>query len=214
MNTTIKDTGFVARREPAAAKAEPGGAEEAARREFDRLYREEKRDEGSGERSEKPQGQREESLSSLMSSLFGERLGVTPGSVQATPANAVAAPAAPRTMEMVERLVAQILVSPPDSAGEREVRLMVKDSLLPDTEIRLARGADGLLSITLSTGRSDAFQTLVAAQADLKRALDARENQEVRLVVVDTQKAGAEDADSERRSRGYSAYAPDDGEAG
>jgi type III secretion system needle length determinant len=245
MNTSIKDTGFVAQQEPTAAKTEPGVAEEAAQQEFDHLlhrkeglpagaepdvaeaatrkefdrlsYRTEKHDEGSEARLGKPQDKQKESLSSLISSLFGERLGVTPGSVQVMLANTTVAPAtvdAPRTTEMVERLVAQILVSPPDSAGEQEVRLMVKDSLLPDTEIRLARGADGLLSVTLSTGRSEVFQTLVAAQADLKQALDAREKQEVRLVVMDTQKSGAEDENGGRRSRGYGAYAPDDGEAG
>jgi type III secretion system needle length determinant len=150
-----------------------------------------------------------------MRSLFAERLGTPP------PTNAVqevhAAPAgsaAPRSTEMVERLVEQILVSPPDQAGEKEVRLMVRNSVLPDTEIRLSRGTDGLLSVTLATGRGDAFQTLVAAQAELKQALDAREDREVRLIVVDTQDAGAEEGRSDRRSRGYTGYSDsDDGDA-
>jgi type III secretion system needle length determinant len=108
--------------------------------------------------------------------------------------------------ERVERLVEQILISHPDQAGDREVRLMVKNSVLPDTEIHLSRGTDGLLSVTLATGRNDTFQTLVAAQAELKQALDARENREVRLAVVDTRGAGAEEGKSDRRSRGHTAY--------
>jgi type III secretion system needle length determinant len=146
-----------------------------------------------------------------MHSLFAERLGTPP------PTNAVqevhvapAGSAAPRSTEMVERLVEQILVSPPDQAGEKEVRLTVRNSVLPDTEIRLSRGTDGLLSVTLATGRNDAFQTLVAAQAELKQALDAREDREVRLIVVDTRDAGAEEGGSDRRSRGYTAYSDSD----
>jgi type III secretion system needle length determinant len=203
MNTTIKDAGLTSPRESAAAAREgPGVAEEASRREFDRLYgRAREADPEKNARED-----REESLSSLMSSLFDERLGAT---VKSPAQTAQTAPVdAPRTEEMVERLVAQILVSDPSGdQTNREVRLMVRDSLLPDTEIRLARGADGLLRVTLATDRSDAFQTLVAAQTELKAALDAREKQEVRLIVTD--RSGAEDGERDRRSQGYQAYAPD-----
>ncbi|MDR0672659.1 MAG: hypothetical protein LBF93_03145 [Zoogloeaceae bacterium] len=203
MNTTIKDTGFTSPKESAAtARDGPGVAEEAARREFDYLYGKE-REAGSGE--DRQENKEEESLSSLMSKLFDERLGAP---AKSPAQSAQTAPVdAPRTAEMVERLVAQILVSDPSGdQANREVRLMVRDSLLPDTEIRLARGADGLLRVTLATGRSDAFQTLVAAQTELKAALDAREKQEVRLIVTD--RSGAEDGERDRRSQGYQAYAP------
>jgi type III secretion system needle length determinant len=150
-------------------------------------------------------------LSSLMSSLFSERLGVS--SIPTTPATSVdvAAPA-PRmaTAEMVGQLVDQILVSHPDQLGEQEVRLMVKNSVLPDTEIRLSRGTDGLLNVTLTTGRNDAFQTLVDAQTELKQILDAQEKREVRITVVDARGAEAEDGGRDRRSRSHAAYMSND----
>jgi type III secretion system needle length determinant len=149
----------------------------------------------------------ETSLSTLIGNLFSERLGTAV--TTATPAPANPTPSSP-VETTVAHLVERILVSHPDHVGEQEVRLSVRDSVLPDTEIRLSRGADGLLSVTLATGRSDAFQTLVAAQAELKLALDAREQQEIRLLVINTRKTGTDDTDSERRSRGHMAYAPDD----
>jgi type III secretion system needle length determinant len=222
---TIEDSGFSSSREAAAVQARPG-TNEAARHEFDPLYPEPsqaaapktrgKADLPESEAPEKrngaappPDSVEETSLSSLMSRLFSEHLGTTP--VMTSPVAQTAPAEAPRTAEMVDHLVDQILVSHPDTVGEREVRLRVNSSVLPDTEIRLSRGADGLLSVTLTTGRADSFQTLVAAQADLKQALDSRENREVRLVVSDAREAGAEDGNSDRRSRGYTDYAPDDG---
>jgi type III secretion system needle length determinant len=229
-----------------------GGADETARREFERLYQQDRQEPLKG-RSEAPPGltperpgfsespsepparadkyghpppgenrekaappkgeeNRDESLSSLMHSLFAERLGAPSADAAWASANASEA-AVPRPAEMVERLVEQILVSHPGEAGDKEVRLMVRNSVLPDTEIRISRGTDGLLSVTLATGRNDAFQTLVAAQAELKQALDVQENREVRLTVVDTRGAGAEDGRSERRSRGYTDYYEDGGDA-
>ncbi|MDR2788743.1 MAG: hypothetical protein LBD06_10415 [Candidatus Accumulibacter sp.] len=197
-----------ARRETSGDAPGTGKVDEESRRDFDR-YRHQARREASGDApgtEETDAGKNPEmSLSSLIGSLFGERLG--------TAASAAAAPvdsAAPLPTEAtVRHLVDQILVSHPDQAGDREVRLRVRDSVLPDTEIRLSRGADGCLSVTLATGRGDAFQTLVAAQMELKQALDSRENQEVRLVVLDTRESGRDGADGERRSRGHMAYVPD-----
>jgi type III secretion system needle length determinant len=231
------------------AAAEPARvADEAARREFERLYRRD-RQEASRDKPEArsgatavaeksddaahfrdmsvragkdggehdhplPDGERDGdgSLASLMHSLFAERLGASSVDAAHT-ASVPAGSAVPRSAEMVEHLVEQILVSHPDQVGDREVRLMVRNSVLPDTEIRLSRGTDGLLSVTLATGRNDAFQTLVAAQVELKQALDARENREVRLTVVDTRDAGAEEGGSDRRSRGHMDYYDDDGDA-
>jgi type III secretion system needle length determinant len=213
-----------ASRETTAEGPEASVPDEASRREFDRLYSQERprnmpvetREGEMADLSEQaaPDSRKTEteSLPSLMSSLFGERLGAA--SAPTTPAVPVASADAPRMAEMVDRLVEQILVSHPDRIGnrdDREVRLMVRNSVLPDTEIRLSRGADGLLSVTLATGRSDALQTLVAARADLKQALDTQENREIRLTVLDTRDAEAEDGNSDRRSRAYTAYAPDDG---
>ncbi|MDR2450674.1 MAG: hypothetical protein LBE85_02655 [Candidatus Accumulibacter sp.] len=217
---------------PGAAAESAGVADESARREFERLYHQD-RQEPPGDRPGTPPGAaaeeeyrhpppagsreeaappeveetpRDESLASLMRGLFAERLGAPSGEAARDARAASAHPAdsaAPRLAERIERLVEQVLVSRPGEAGDKEVRLMVRNSVLPDTEIRLSRGTDGLLSVTLATGRDDAFQTLVAARTELKQALDARENREVRLTVVDTRGAGAEEGGSDRRSRGY-----------
>lgn len=149
--------------------------------------------------------ERNEDLSSLMSRLYSERRGLAQEAVPAAPVDyaRVAEPG----KYLLDRLVRQILVSHPGQAGDREVRLTLQDSVLKDTEIRLSRGADGLLSVTLSTGDRDAFQTLVAAQTELKAQLNAHERQEVRLTVTDTPdgQQGSDDA-SGRRSAGYRTY--------
>ncbi|GHU25960.1 hypothetical protein AGMMS50256_01860 [Betaproteobacteria bacterium] len=154
----------------------------------------------------------DEDLSSLMSRLYAERLGAQPAaSEQAGVPGANALPAGEaKTQEMVDQLVRQILVSHPDQAGDREVRLILQDSVLPNTEVRLSRGADGLLSVSLLTDRDDAFQTLVTLQATLKEQLTLHEQRDVRVVVTNTQGGQGSDDAPGRRSANYRAYQEDD----
>jgi type III secretion system needle length determinant len=157
--------------------------------------------------SRREQGRHDGDLSSLMSNLFSERLGNAPAAREQPPAVEVGATAASsRVQDTVEQLVQQILVSHPDQAGDREVRLVLQDSVLPDTEVRLSRGADGLLSVSLLTGRDDAFQTLVSAQSALQERLATHEQREVRVVVTQTQGGQTSDDASGRRSATYVAY--------
>jgi type III secretion system needle length determinant len=157
------------------------------------------------------EGEQGGDLSSLMSSLFDARR--EGSSTPQKPAIEAGVPSASGAqVDMVERLVRQILVSHPDQVGDREVRLVLQDSVLPNTEIRLSRGADGLLSVSLLTDRDDAFQTLVSAQAGLKEQLSAHEQYEVRVVVTNTQGSQASDDAAGRRSAAYMAYEGDDGE--
>jgi len=146
-----------------------------------------------------------------MSSLYAERREGAPPPMQTHTQNVAdaASAASASSAATVENLLRQILVSPPDSAHDPEVRLLVQDALLPDTEIRLTRGVDGLLTVTLATGRDDAFQTLVTAQDALRQRLNAHEPQGVRLTVLDT-RADADTGDG--RSRGHRGYTPDDGD--
>lgn len=109
--------------------------------------------------------------------------------------------------DMVSGLVDRILASPVGEGGVQEVRLTVSADILPDTEIRLSRGLDGLLCVTLSTGREQSFQTLVAAQDSLRAALAALENKAVRLTVSNS---GAKNASAGRRLRGYGPFGTDD----
>jgi type III secretion system needle length determinant len=151
-------------------------------------------------------------LSSLMSHLFNERMGHSPAArEQALAANVEASFDIDKLQDTVDQLLRQILVSHPDQAGDREVRLVLQDSLLPGTEVRLSRGADGLLSVRLLTGHDHAFQTLVAAQSALKERLTAHEQREVRVEV--TQEGQNPDNASDRRSATYTGYHGEDGEA-
>ncbi|MDR2935058.1 MAG: hypothetical protein LBV70_04160 [Candidatus Adiutrix sp.] len=179
----------------AAPKAGREAPPAAWRDEFQRLYQ---KPEDKAER-EKKDGK--EDLSSIMSQVWGQALGQ---SAQAGPAEAgaIAPPAGtePGLEELVRGLVGEILVSPADQPGE--VRLKVNESLLPGTEIILARDADGLLTVSLVSGRADSFQTLVAAQDSLKAALAAQERDGVRVTVSRTEAGAGEDGSAERRSRG------------
>ncbi len=100
----------------------------------------------------------------------------------------------------LQKLVDRILVSTPEGGGN-EVRLTLGNQILPDTEIILQRGADGMLSVTLSSDNASSFQTLVSAQGTLQQMLEQLENSPVRVEVYS--ESGREDNDSRRRSRGY-----------
>lgn len=143
-----------------------------------------------------------------MSSLFQNRLS---GSEPPAPApllqtEEVQAPALPAGLD-VEKLVDRILVSDPAHSADNEVRLMLNDSLLTDTEIVLKRSNDGLLSIHIATSDADSLQTLVAARNDLQNALNAVEERDVRLEISGgdaSSSSNSNDADDrDRRSRGY-----------
>jgi type III secretion system needle length determinant len=177
--------------------------------EFQRLYR---RPEGGASeqgRSGGPAGDQPEELenlsaifSSLLSGAGNSAPSVPSGPVQ-TPEAGVVDPAARELNELVSGLVERILTSPLERGGPQEVRLLVNDGLLPDTEILLSRGLDGLLSVNLVAGRADSFQTLVAAQDSLRTALSGLENNEVRLTVTGAG-AGAGEAASLPPSRAAS----------
>jgi type III secretion system needle length determinant len=141
-----------------------------------------------------------------MSSLFQNRLAGSEKSAPAQPlqAEAIQAPAVPTGLD-VEKLVDRILVSDPAHSADNEVRLMLNDSLLADTEIVLKRSNDGLLSIHISTSNADSLQTLAAARNDLHQALNAVEEREVRLEISGGESSSSSnDADDrDRRSRGY-----------
>ena len=159
---------------------------------FERAMRQvDEGDEGEGGRSGgDPSAQGGMAMRSPLDGLFGRMTAV----VEAAP---VTDPAA-----LADRLLERILVAEPQGGGS-EIRLMLGDDVLPGTEIRLLRGADGALSVSLVTENATAFQTLVAAQDSLRRRLEGLEGQEVRVEVTSgTDRNEAEDGDARRRSRG------------
>lgn len=127
-----------------------------------------------------------------LETMFAGRMPTT-----ATPPSRPEAPVP--TGELAEKLLERILVGR-DSGGDQEVRLYPSADILPGTEIRLRKGNDGLLHVSLLTDDPASFQTLVAAQDSLKTRLEELGGH-VRVHVA-TESRG-EDNDSNRRSRGY-----------
>jgi type III secretion system needle length determinant len=106
------------------------------------------------------------------------------------------------SLELAEKLVARVLVSEKTGLGQ-EARLMVDPSLLPDTEIRLNRGVDGFLNVTVLTSDPGAMQALVQARSDLERALQKTEGASFKLELSGSQdQDGAHRDNPDRRSRG------------
>lgn len=154
------------------------------------------------ERSDKKQDTRkdanhDEREETPFASLFAGRFEAGTAAPQATVA--VASPAEPllRDQSLAEQLAERILVSESSAAGQ-EVRILPSRDILPDTEICLVRGADGLLSAVIHTDNPASFQTLAAAQHDLRTRLEESEGQEVHVEL----RSDADDADPRRRSRG------------
>ncbi len=127
-----------------------------------------------------------------LADLFSGRMAsMTPGEVR---------PEAPMPPgELAEKLVERILVGQTGDGGQ-EVRLRLGPDVLPGTEIRMSKGPDGILQVVLVTDNASSFQTLVAAQNDLKARL---ENLDSPVRIDITSESGAEDNDSNRRSRGW-----------
>jgi type III secretion system needle length determinant len=95
--------------------------------------------------------------------------------------DAVSSPGLPE-QSLATELVERILVARADQAGEsREVRISLKESVLPDTEIILRRDGEKLI-VSLLTDNASSHQVLLRAQRDLHEkllALDAEATVEV-----------------------------------
>ena len=129
-----------------------------------------------------------------------------PGQLQTAPPVSGTGSAAPDWDTLLQR----ILVAEYDSQGT-EVRLTLGDNVLPGTEIRLLRCGDGSLDVSLVTDNPASWQTLVAAQEDLRQRLERQSQGNVRVHVRSSAQADT-DADSRRRSRGLVEMAPEAGE--
>ncbi|UQZ90957.1 hypothetical protein C4J81_17745 [Deltaproteobacteria bacterium Smac51] len=133
------------------------------------------------------------SLSSLMSGLLNGRPAASDAVVPTAPAAGAADPG-----ELVETLVSRILVSDPAHSNQPEVRLLLQNSVLSDTEISLTRSQDGLLTVQIFSGEESSRQTLVAARQRLQERLEAHENGAVRIVIEKNEPRDTSDG----RSRG------------
>ncbi len=137
-------------------------------------------------------GQGNMPMSSPLDGLFANRMGAMSEMTEMS---------SPDSTELANKLLERILVAEPESGGS-EIRLMLNDDVLPGTEIRLLRGVDGFLSVSLVTDNATSFQTLVAAQDSLRRQLEGMEKNVHVEVTSETAGSGAEHNDTRQRSRG------------
>jgi type III secretion system needle length determinant len=91
----------------------------------------------------------------------------------------------------------RVLVAKDGIAGGSEVRIQLKDSVLPDTEIRIAQ-VEGRLEIQLVAGSATALDALRGQDALLQNRLQDKLGQEV---VVVLSSGGAEAGQGDGRSR-------------
>ncbi|MBR3880805.1 MAG: hypothetical protein IKJ34_04340 [Mailhella sp.] len=99
----------------------------------------------------------------------------------------------------LEMLVERILVSA-STNGTQEVRLTISGDHLKGTEIVIQRDVLGALTVQFHAHDAAAFQTLVAAQGDLRQILEVRTSTPVTIMVDNGNESGN---DAERRSRGH-----------
>ncbi|MDR2892623.1 MAG: hypothetical protein LBV80_06015 [Deltaproteobacteria bacterium] len=87
--------------------------------------------------------------------------------------------------DITAKLVDRILVSAPDATGGAEVRISLREDILPGTEIRIQRQADGGISVQFVTGDIRGEQMLGARQiGDLQNVLAGSLGVEVRVSTV------------------------------
>jgi type III secretion system needle length determinant len=113
------------------------------------------------------------------------------------PAKVEAAAARGAIDTLAGQIADRVLVSKDGLAGGSEVRIQLKESVLPDTEIRIAR-VEGRLQVELLAGSATALDALRGQDAVLQGKLQDRLQQEV-VVVLGS--GGAEAGQGDGRSR-------------
>ncbi|WP_299732812.1 type III secretion HpaP family protein [uncultured Endozoicomonas sp.] len=98
----------------------------------------------------------------------------------------------------LNKLADQIKVSAKDAINGAEVRISMKDSVLPGTEIRIQRGA-GELTVTMNTSSAEAGNFLAQHEAGLQKLLADRFSND--RVQVNVNLAGSNNQDTDGRSR-------------
>lgn len=135
----------------------------------------------------------------ILQSLAKQEVGDAGTPVQAS---AGGPPETSQTMEKIAQQVAsQVLVSDPASGG-REVRITLKDSILPGTEVRIAENA-GKLEVQFLTNSRDSQTTLAENQMALQQRLTDKLGQRDVAVSVefDSQRQGEQQDGRSRQQR-------------
>ncbi|WP_448217866.1 type III secretion HpaP family protein [Endozoicomonas sp. 2B-B] len=129
------------------------------------------KDQGSGREGQK--GQEEGAMKSMLESS-DHVIGQVRETQQASEAQlkSIQAVSGPKEInEVINKLVDKIMVSSKDAIQGAEVRITLKDNILPGTEIRIQR-VSGELQVTMNTSSADSHNFLVANEASLMKNLE------------------------------------------
>ncbi len=105
------------------------------------------------------------------------------------------------------KLADQIQVSAKDAINGAEVRISLKDSVLPGTEIRIQR-LGGELTVTMNTSSAEAGNFLAQHEANLQKMLAERFSND--KVQVNINMSGGDNQDTDGRSRNQYVAEDDD----
>ncbi|KEQ19781.1 type III secretion HpaP family protein [Endozoicomonas numazuensis] len=129
------------------------------------------KDQGGGREGQK--GQEEGAMKSLLEGNE-QAIGQVRETQQAAEAQlkSIQAVSGPKEInEVINKLVDKIMVSSKDAIEGAEVRITLKDNILPGTEIRIQR-VSGELQVTMNTSSADSHNFLVANEASLMKSLE------------------------------------------
>lgn len=110
---------------------------------------------------------------------------------------------------ILQKLADQIHVSAKDAVNGAEIRLTLKDNVLPGTEIRIHRH-DGVLSVTMNTTSAESGNFLAQHEASLQKTLAEKFANE--KVQVNINMSGGDNQDTDGRSRNQYVAEEDDQE--
>lgn len=110
---------------------------------------------------------------------------------------------------MLNLLVDRVAISD-TKAHMVTMEVSLADTALRGTTLHLTRSLDGLLAVNIMTNDGAIFQTLVAAQVDLRAKLEALDTGMVRVDIAHTNQE--QERDPQRRSATYQAYMDNDSE--
>jgi type III secretion system needle length determinant len=105
----------------------------------------------------------------------------------------------PSLDQIVQQVADRILIAPPGS-GAQEVRIQLKESVLPGVEIRIVQQG-GQLQVQLVADSLRTQQMLAAHQDDLQRQLGAKLGEQPVVVRVELEAGGQPDRDGRSRNQ-------------
>ena len=108
---------------------------------------------------------------------------------------------------ILQKMADQIHVSAKDAVNGAEIRLTLKDNVLPGTEIRIHRH-DGVLSVTMNTTSAESGNFLAQHEASLQKTLAEKFANE--KVQVNINMSGGDNQDTDGRSRNQYVAEDDD----